>query len=76
MAPAPRDAASVIWQALGVGGMTGTAETELTEFNNIYELQVQVVPTNQEVGPGRKRCSCLPNGRVLLNGAWVYNSSK
>ena len=29
--------------------MTGTAETELTEFNNIYDLSVQVVPTNRDV---------------------------
>ena len=29
--------------------MTGTAETELTEFNNIYDLSVAVVPTNREV---------------------------
>ncbi len=30
-----------------LAGMTGTAETEATEFENIYELQVVVVPTNQ-----------------------------
>eukprot|EP00227_Mantoniella_beaufortii_P019152 CAMPEP_0197574944 /NCGR_PEP_ID=MMETSP1326-20131121/515_1 /TAXON_ID=1155430 /ORGANISM="Genus nov. species nov., Strain RCC2288" /LENGTH=1006 /DNA_ID=CAMNT_0043137615 /DNA_START=211 /DNA_END=3227 /DNA_ORIENTATION=- len=46
--------ASVTYQAFfrtfpKLGGMTGTAETELTEFNNIYELQVQVVPTNRDV---------------------------
>jgi preprotein translocase subunit SecA len=46
--------ASVTYQAFfrtfpKLGGMTGTAETELTEFNNIYELSVQVVPTNREV---------------------------
>ena len=29
--------------------MTGTAETELTEFNNIHDLAVQVVPTNRSV---------------------------
>jgi preprotein translocase subunit SecA len=39
--------ASVTYQAFfrtfpKLGGMTGTAETELTEFNNIYELSVQV----------------------------------
>mmetsp|Transcript_579 Transcript_579/g.2255 ORF Transcript_579/g.2255 Transcript_579/m.2255 type:complete len:1019 (-) Transcript_579:61-3117(-) len=46
--------ASVTYQAFfrafpKLGGMTGTAETELTEFNNIYDLSVAVVPTNREV---------------------------
>ena len=30
-----------------LAGMTGTAETEATEFNNIYKLGVIVIPTNQ-----------------------------
>ncbi len=30
-----------------LGGMTGTAETEATEFNEIYRLSVQVIPTNR-----------------------------
>ena len=30
-----------------LAGMTGTAETEATEFNDIYRLSVQVVPTNK-----------------------------
>jgi preprotein translocase subunit SecA len=30
-----------------LAGMTGTAETEATEFNDIYRLSVQVVPTNR-----------------------------
>ncbi len=30
-----------------LGGMTGTAETEATEFQNIYKLGVIVIPTNQ-----------------------------
>ena len=30
-----------------LSGMTGTAETEATEFNEIYRLAVQVVPTNK-----------------------------
>jgi len=30
-----------------LAGMTGTAETEATEFNEIYRLAVQVVPTNR-----------------------------
>ncbi|MDH3198546.1 MAG: preprotein translocase subunit SecA, partial [Candidatus Krumholzibacteria bacterium] len=32
-----------------LAGMTGTAETEAEEFNKIYKLDVQVVPTNDEV---------------------------
>jgi preprotein translocase subunit SecA len=30
-----------------LAGMTGTAETEAMEFNDIYRLAVQVIPTNQ-----------------------------
>ncbi len=30
-----------------LAGMTGTAETEATEFQDIYRLAVQVIPTNQ-----------------------------
>jgi preprotein translocase subunit SecA len=30
-----------------LGGMTGTAETEATEFGEIYDLDVVVIPTNQ-----------------------------
>jgi preprotein translocase subunit SecA len=30
-----------------LAGMTGTAETEATEFNDIYHLPVQVIPTNK-----------------------------
>src|SRR5258706_768973 len=30
-----------------LAGMTGTAETEATEFANIYKLEVTVIPTNQ-----------------------------
>src|SRR3989442_9574096 len=29
-----------------LGGMTGTAETEATEFQNIYKLTVLTIPTN------------------------------
>jgi len=32
-----------------LGGMTGTADTEAAEFNNIYKLDVVVVPTNQKM---------------------------
>ena len=32
-----------------LGGMTGTAETEETEFHQIYGLEVSVIPTNRPV---------------------------
>jgi len=32
-----------------LSGMTGTAETEATEFGEIYKLDVIVIPTNQEM---------------------------
>ena len=32
-----------------LAGMTGTAETEATEFDKIYKLEVTVIPTNKEM---------------------------
>jgi len=32
-----------------LGGMTGTAETEATEFQKIYKLDVTVIPTNRPI---------------------------
>lgn len=32
-----------------IAGMTGTAETEATEFKKIYNLEVQVIPTNKGI---------------------------
>jgi len=32
-----------------LGGMTGTADTEAAEFNQIYKLDVNVVPTNRPI---------------------------
>ncbi len=32
-----------------LAGMTGTAETEASEFDNIYKLEVVVIPTNREL---------------------------
>ena len=32
-----------------LAGMTGTAETEASEFDKIYKLEVVVIPTNQEL---------------------------
>src|SRR5207302_1381046 len=46
-----------------LAGMTGTAETEETEFFQIYGLEVVVIPTNMagrgtdiKLGPGVKKC--------------------
>ena len=36
-----------------LSGMTGTAETEETEFHEIYKLDVAVIPTNKPVDPRR-----------------------
>jgi preprotein translocase subunit SecA len=35
-----------------IAGMTGTAETEAAEFNEIYGLSVMIIPTNKPVHPG------------------------
>ena len=32
-----------------LSGMTGTAETEATEFDNIYKLEIVVIPTNRKM---------------------------
>ncbi len=32
-----------------LSGMTGTAETEATEFDNIYKLDIVVIPTNRQM---------------------------
>ncbi len=32
-----------------LSGMTGTAETEAAEFDNIYKLEIMVVPTNRQM---------------------------
>ena len=32
-----------------LAGMTGTADTEAEEFNNIYKLDVMVIPTNEKM---------------------------
>ena len=44
-----------------LAGMTGTAETEAPEFEKIYKLQVNVIPTNQPLNPGRVRGRHLPD---------------
>src|ERR1700684_4338452 len=32
-----------------LSGMTGTAETEAAEFDNIYKLDIIVIPTNRQM---------------------------
>ena len=32
-----------------LAGMTGTAETEASEFDNVYKLEVMVIPTNRQM---------------------------
>ena len=44
-----------------LAGMTGTAETEETEFHQIYGLDVLVIPTNRPVDPRRPQRSHLPH---------------
>ena len=47
-----------------LSGMTGTAETEASEFNKIYNLDVIVAPTNRPSGASRSRTSSTgPSGR-------------
>ena len=51
-----------------LAGMTGTAETEATEFHDIYKLDVSVVPTNQPVA--RKDA----NDRIYKTRREKYNA--
>lgn len=51
-----------------LAGMTGTAETEAAEFNDIYKLDVNVVPTNRPVA--RKDA----NDRIYKTRREKYNA--
>ena len=44
-----------------MAGMTGTAETETVEFKKIYNLPVNVIPTEQTGAPARQRRRRLQN---------------
>ena len=46
-----------------LSGMTGTADTEATEFHNIYELDVVVIPTNKPIVASTKRTSIYKTER-------------
>ena len=45
-----------------LGGMTGTADTEAAEFAKIYNLDVNVVPTNRQDDPAGLCRRRLPHG--------------
>ena len=42
-----------------LAGMTGTAETEAAEFDNIYRLEVVVIPTNRSCCASRTPMWCI-----------------
>ena len=46
-----------------LAGMTGTAETEASEFDKIYRLEVMVIPTNKIDAAGGKSGRRLSNGK-------------
>jgi len=52
-----------------LAGMTGTAETEANEFNDIYRLDVNVIPTNRPV----KRID--ENDRIFKTRREKYNAA-
>ena len=51
-----------------LAGMTGTAETEATEFHDIYKLDVNVIPTNR---PGARKDA---NDRIYKTRREKYNA--
>ena len=46
-----------------LSGMTGTADTEATEFHKIYELDVVVIPTNKPIARDDSRTSIYKTER-------------
>ena len=46
-----------------LSGMTGTAETEATEFDKIYKLDIVVVPTNRQMCRIEHQDGCVPHGK-------------
>ena len=58
-----------------LAGMTGTAETEETEFYQIYGLEVSVIPTNRPIAPASTRPtgSTRPGGRSTTR-SWTRSS--
>ncbi|WP_020404581.1 preprotein translocase subunit SecA [Gracilimonas tropica] len=52
-----------------LAGMTGTAETEEGEFNEIYELDVVVIPTNKPIARDDKEDLVFKTKREKFNAA-------
>ncbi|MDR9416403.1 MAG: preprotein translocase subunit SecA [Gracilimonas sp.] len=52
-----------------LAGMTGTAETEEGEFNEIYELDVVVIPTNRPIARDDKEDLVFKTKREKFNAA-------
>lgn len=52
-----------------LSGMTGTAETEEGEFNEIYELDVVVIPTNRPIQRDDKEDLVFKTKREKFNAA-------
>lgn len=50
-----------------LSGMTGTAETEATEFHNIYKLECFVIPTNRPLARRDLNDQIYPNDTAKLN---------
>ncbi|MGC4055046.1 MAG: hypothetical protein QM757_39910 [Paludibaculum sp.] len=46
-----------------LAGMTGTADTEAEEFDEIYNLDVTLIPTNRAHGAQGSQRHRLPHGR-------------
>jgi preprotein translocase subunit SecA len=51
-----------------LAGMTGTADTEAYEFQQIYGLETVIIPTHMSDGPGRPDGQGLPNGSREVSG--------
>ena len=52
-----------------LAGMTGMAETEASEFDKIYRLEVMVIPTNKvDAAPGKSGCGLSDGKREVLRG--------
>ena len=58
-----------------LAGMTGTAETEETEFYSIYGLEVSVIPTHRPVTPASTRpTGSTRPGRRSTTRSWTRSS--
>src|SRR6202171_2201901 len=65
-----------------LSGMTGTAETEATEFNKIYKLDVSLIPTNRTLRraenpdvvyrTGTEKYEAVVNGILQEDNSYLY----